>query len=195
MALKGHVVTKEHMEKMRQAKFRKFGKGQCIFCDKGFDKYTASVVTCGSKQCVTALHKKRYEEEKVSNPIRSQARRMTGSLRLLNKVEIIGEMISVALGKPCKYCGETLIVANISLDHKSPRHHSIKISLEEARIIDAVGNLQIVCRKCNQLKSDMNDEQFTRFIRFCDDNPDIAKLVKKRLHFARGRWQFVQSRR
>lgn len=195
MALKGRKLTEEHKEKMKQAKFNKFGKGRCLFCDLEFNKYTSSVVTCGDKPCVLALHKKRYEQEKIDDPVRSQARRMVGSLRLINKTDIIEKMLKDAFGEPCRYCGSELDTKNVSLDHKDPRHHHKKIPLEEARILDRADNLQIICRPCNQLKSDMNNEQYSIFLDFCDDYPDVGKLIKKRLNFARGRWQHIQFKK
>lgn len=206
MALKGHIVTPEHMEKMKQAKFARYGNVDCLFCGKNSPKYSESVITCGSAACRKKLTKKRYEDLKVSNPERAKARSLSGDIRLPKKLDIIEAKIRAALGKECDYaCGRPITLENASLDHKEPRTHSKVYNRktgkqaytdEEIRLLDSPDNLHIVCRSCNQLKSDLNDLQFRTFLLFIRANPDIGKVLTRRLNFATASWaQRVNARR
>jgi hypothetical protein len=200
---KGKPKSEEHKRHNVEAHHRSFGTTQCAICGKEVLKYNATQICCKNRECQKKLGSLRYREEKISNPIRAKAKRITGSLRLPKKLEIVAKMILEALENPCEYCGEIISIDNCSLDHKIPRcfskvynrkTHRKEYTYEEMVKLDAPGNIHIICRECNQLKSDLNDEQFKIFLKFLSDHPDISKLLKKRLKFGRGRWSniFIQ---
>jgi 5-methylcytosine-specific restriction endonuclease McrA len=204
MFTKGYEQTKEHQAKAKVARQIKNGTGQCFVCGEDFAKYTIKSVLCNKPECRTKYTALKYRKLKESNPTLSLAYRLSGSIRMgRGKIQKIKGLLDDAVGTPCDYCGEMLTIGNASLDHKEPRHfgkvwnketRAREYSKEEMARLDAIENLHIVCRSCNQLKSDMNDDQYRTFLLFINKHPDIGKLLKKRLNFARGRWTHIFHR-
>lgn len=193
----GRIMTEEHKEKTVKSRRANLGKGSCTYCQKEFDKYNKNQTTCRDKKCIAKNTRDNYEREKYTNPFRAKAKRITGSIKLKGKRNIIEQMLQNSVGKPCDYCKEIITLENASLDHKIPRKFS-KVydrklkqriyDLDVIRKLDNPSNLHIVCNKCNQIKSDMNDEQFKTFMTMLKDRPDIKELVFKRLNWARNNW-------
>jgi 5-methylcytosine-specific restriction endonuclease McrA len=196
--IKGIKHSIEEKVKAKQARYKKFGKGFCITCGKEILKYNKETKTCGSKECKASDNQKIYRELKIKNPIRSLAQRISGNIRLEHKTDKIELKIKNALDKPCGYCGVIITLENASLDHKIPRKFSKlydrrtghrEYSDAILRELDSEENLHIVCRTCNQLKSDMDDGQFKRFVKWLKENPDIEPLIRKRLGYAKIFWK------
>ena len=186
---KNKPKSKEHIEKMvRRRRF--LGEAQCIFCGDTFLKYHSNQVCCSKRECRRKLQRKRYYELKEKNPYRFLAKKMTGNLRLKGKTDIIENMLREADGKPCSYCGTTLSLENFSLDHKVPRKFSKVYNYDTKkkvysdkvlRMLDSPSNLQIICKKCNQLKSDFNDKEFRLLLDFLKNYPEIKEKLFRRL--------------
>lgn len=191
---KGRIMTQEHKDKTVESARKNFGRGHCKMCGVEFPKYRETQIVCPHKECQSEYRKWKYENEKITNPVRALARRITGSIKLKDKRSIIEAKLKKALGKPCTYCGDILVIENASLDHKIPRKFS-KVydrktrkriyDLDVIRRLDSPGNLHIVCRECNKCKLDMDDKQYRIFLEFTEKYPDIGKLLKKRLKWAR----------
>jgi len=189
--IKGYKPSKKQIERAKIARKEKCGNGFCVVCGKEYEKYSKTQVTCGSKICDRMWRKMKYEKIKEDDPIMGKAITISGTIRLKNKKSIMREMITNALGKPCKYCGTIITLDNCSLDHKIPRLHSkvfnrgrgkMTYTYEEIRELDKKENLQIICKDCNRLKSDFNDKQFGILLKFMKDNPTIGKMLKNRLN-------------
>ena len=56
--------------------------------------------------------------------------------------------------RPCHYCGAELSYKRATLDHLTPRSKGGK----------NIGNLKLACRKCNQEKGAMTDDQYRAFL-------------------------------
>ena len=72
----------------------------------------------------------------------------------------------------CIYCKEELTIKEISLDHKYPLSRAGTNSLD---------NLQIICKKCNRLKSDLTNFEFVSFLDYLRHIPVEAKnsIIKR----------------
>ena len=102
-------------------------------------------------------------------------------------------MLESAIGNPCPYCGLEITKTNASVDHKTPRTGSkvfnrktrtMGYSYKQIAELDKEENLHIVCKDCNQLKGDMDDGQFKRFLEWGNQNQDVLFLIKKRFNLA-----------
>lgn len=187
---KGYKQSKIILDKIKKVKADKYGQGICRGCGIQFDKYLTNQITCGNTDCKSISGRFKYEEGKLS-PINHKAKTLSGSIRLgKGKQEKMIDLITSSLGTLCTYCDILLTLDNVSLDHKIPRQWSkvynrkLKKSLftkEEIQKLDRIENLHIICRACNQLKSNFNDEQFRLFLNFINQYPDIKTLLIKRL--------------
>lgn len=75
----------------------------------------------------------------------------------------------------CYFCGKRLTPKNRTLDHLYPRRWG-GVSLPE--------NLKPSCTACNNLKSDMTEDQFKQFLKLTSQNSRIAfhdECIKKNL--------------
>lgn len=189
----GEKRTSEFIESAKASRKKRFGLGNCYICGTVFESYKKEQRTCRSTECIRENTRRKYKEAKESDPVLSKAITLSGSIRLgKHKREVMRELIASAINKPCDYCQEIVTLENASVDHKEPRTFSmvhnrskskkkILYTKEEIRHLDRIENLHIVCRDCNFLKSDMNDEQFKYFVKAMSDRPDVKKKVVDRL--------------
>lgn len=150
----------------------------CKYCGKKIEKYHKKQDVCGKYSC-----RMKYLEE--TNPILAKTKRITSNIRLKNKTEIVSKMIEEALGKPCEYCGEIITLKNLSIDHKIPiKHRKVakgEYSKKELEELNKPENLHIICKRCNDVKSDLTDEEFRELLSFLKDKDDLRKKIINRL--------------
>jgi len=91
----------------------------------------------------------------------------------------IKKMLIEAVNKPCVYCGEIITLENASLDHKEALSRS-KLSREEILQKTNLTNLQIICKKCNQLKGNLNDKEYRLLLNFLNKYPSIKEKIFQR---------------
>lgn len=116
-------------------------------------------------------------------PVELKAVTLSGSIRLEGKKHLILELLNKQIGKPCTYCNEPLTLDNCSLDHKEPFNNgAIRYGKGTAlrRWFDRIENLQIICRKCNGLKSNFNDLEFRQLLSFMEQHPALSAKLKGR---------------
>jgi 5-methylcytosine-specific restriction endonuclease McrA len=174
-----------------------FGNALCRVCGKQFPRYKEGQEVCSPTKCKLRWSAIQRKAKAGPDPYWGKAWSLTGSVRLSGKVEIVRGMILRAIDNPCEYCGGPITLETASLDHRAPRTLSRvrgsgtlpRYTPDELRALDSEENLHIVCRSCNQLKSDMNDEQFHVFSNFLDQRPDIRALISARLRMATLVWQ------
>jgi 5-methylcytosine-specific restriction endonuclease McrA len=193
--IKGYKQTREAQMKAKRARYKKYGTAVCVSCGKTFEKYNANSVACSDPKCISNRNKSKYKEMKMTDPIKAKAFALFSTIRLgRGKSDIAVDMLKKALDKPCKYCGQAITLDNASVDHKKPRLGSkvynrkkkkMVYSSEEIHELDKRDNLHIICRDCNQTKSDLSDEQFIRLLAFLNENTDIKDNLFKRLKYAR----------
>jgi len=148
---------------------------KCIFCGIESKIWNRGKV---SEFCNT---KCKMDYMKVNNPIRYKALTLFGCIPLgKNKLEIAFNFLNKYLGSLCKYCDTILTLDNVSLDHKIPISWRT-IKRTKNPLFNDVKNLQIICRKCNQLKRNLNDEQFTKLLYFLNTDLDMKKKIMDRL--------------
>lgn len=88
-------------------------------------------------------------------------------------VNELRELIYEAYGTPCKYCGRTLTIQNLVIDHKVP------ISKDGASNKD---NLQVICKTSNGMKGSLTEEHFDILLEWLKTAPEeLAKDVRVRL--------------
>lgn len=190
---KGEKRGKDFHAATRDGRYKANGATNCYICGKQVSKYNSKQKLCSDRECIKENTRRRYKAAKESDPLLSKAITLSGSIRLgKNKRTIMLGMLKRAVGNPCEYCGSEVTLENASIDHKTPRtfskvHNKKKSKLytpEEIRELDKEENLHIVCRDCNQLKSDMNDEQFRYFLSAISTRQDVKELVVKRMRRA-----------
>lgn len=72
----------------------------------------------------------------------------------------------------CPYCNKKLKPKDLSVDHIIPKSRGGS---------DDIRNLRLVCKKCNLLKGNFIESEFSRVRHFIEDNPDIAIELSRRL--------------
>jgi len=78
----------------------------------------------------------------------------------------VHQLMKDNLGKKCIYCGKTL-----SLDEGS---YKASLDIINPRHLVNMDNLQIICKKCNEMKGRKNHSEFLRF----RQTPQYLKQVK-----------------
>jgi 5-methylcytosine-specific restriction endonuclease McrA len=78
-------------------------------------------------------------------------------------------------GVVCPYCRESLTPRLVSIDHIQPRSRGG---------VDSLENIHFTCLSCNLAKGDMTDQEFTIFMKFVDEFPEIGKRIIRRLKIA-----------
>ncbi len=131
--------------------------------------------------------------------IEKRAFTLGGSLRLgAGKKQALIEMLTEAVGTPCRYCNETISLETASIDHKEPfsvagLDRKKIANLGERNHIDRRENLEIVCKNCNTLKGDMSDIEYSTLLDFLTANPTIETKLMKRLAQSRAMWSFKRK--
>lgn len=69
----------------------------------------------------------------------------------------------------CPYCGHTIKVSQLTIDHKYPRHYGG---------ISIISNLELCCRKCNSIKGDLNKKEFEQVMEIVDEMERKAAIVQ-----------------
>lgn len=131
----------------------------------------------------------------MQEDIEEQAEILGSKLRIgKGKKALLSDMLRRAIGKPCPYCGDTIMLSTASIDHKIPYANNQlreKGTRAEKAMVDDPANLHIVCRSCNALKEDFTHTEYQFLLKFGEVFPDIWAKLKKRL----GRSRFIWRRR
>lgn len=148
----------------------------CLGCGKKrTDGYVSHQQYC-NKKCQYAARAK--------DPIRKKAFTMSSFITFggKGKLEYFDNLLRSKLNTPCRYCTTLLTLENVSLDHIQP------FTTTEARKnpiikrqLDRTDNLQIICRGCNQMKGNLDHDNFVKLLTFLDKNPPISAYVRKKL--------------
>ena len=162
---------------------------KCKQCRKVYKGYKNRSSGFCSTKCKTAYMKSH-------DAIKWKAYSIGANLLLgKGKLDAIGELLRESLGKLCRYCGTKLTLKNISLDHKIPvgksDYRRNKTQYKEERTqMDALDNLQLICRKCNSLKGNFTDYEFESLLNFLNLNKQLEEKLLKRLSGAHiWRWR------
>jgi 5-methylcytosine-specific restriction endonuclease McrA len=121
---------------------------------------------------------------------------LTSPLRLKDKVPLVRKMLEAAIASPCRYCGRTLTLDNISIDHRQPisefwpgaYKNLAKIPKEIRQLADRAENLQVVCRKCNGDKGNFTEEEMGMLIAL-----PFWDKIRRRLASAKSFWKNRRS--
>ena len=157
----------------RKYKWRKLRK--CPVCEKEFMPYMNT-----SKFCSGKCHNRKYVEWLRDNPLKYKAHCLSSKVKGRTRDDI-EKLIKEALNTLCKYCQETLTLKNVSLDHRNPMYWQRKKTKEQIKELNQLDNLQIVCKRCNFIKSSFTDEEYQRLLVFLKNEPEIEKKLIKRI--------------
>jgi len=116
----------------------------------------------------------KYRVQNFMSALKKTEQPVPERLALLAKVER-------SLGTVCKYCPTILTVENVSLDHAVP-----KTRVTEKSRMNALGNLQCVCKECNQVKGDMTHKEFKAILKAClrVGGQFLVDIFRKRMKMA-----------
>jgi len=156
----------------------------CVVCSAGFMSARDDAKYCSPK-C-------RYAGQKTSDEFRRKAVTAGSSIRGTGKRAILEEMFRNAVGRPCTYCGTILTVSNSHIDHKTAI--SGLRGTPMAKLLDRSENLQIICRKCNIAKSNLDDAKFRKLIAFLRSDPVLYQIVWRRLGMQGHGWRQLKRR-
>ncbi len=83
------------------------------------------------------------------------------------------DLVSTALDKQCPYCDVVLDYRNFSVDHSEPVSRGGSFALDD---------LCVICMRCNQVKGNMNEGEFTRLLWLLREfQADVARNILARL--------------
>lgn len=128
-----------------------------------------------------------WEYNKNNDPILWKARSLSANIvGGRGKLAWCKALIRDALGQSCKYCGAKLTLENISLDHKiaigkSNYRRKKRPYAKQRQRADTYENLQIICKKCNHIKGNLNDDEYEALLNFLDSHESLKDKVLKRL--------------
>lgn len=165
---------------------------KCVYCKKGFHAKRPELAKYCSKRCA-------YENNyKGKPPLEKKAITIGANLVMGGdkKAYLMSEM-DAHIGTPCTYCGENLTLDNLTFDHKVA-YKRTELRKEKAKnrdirmYMDRPQNLQVICKSCNQLKGELDDDQYRRLVDFLETDPWIKIVINRRLKrsmgtFKRGR--------
>lgn len=115
---------------------------------------------------------KRAETTRAGLVVRSKKHKVSCDITK----EELTQLIYDAYGKPCRYCGKILKIANMAIDHIIP------ISKGGSSCID---NLQIICQTSNRVKGSLEEHNFKLLLDWLETvPPELKKDISIRL--ARG---------
>lgn len=160
-------------------------EGRCLHC--GAEFFGHKLRKWCSKKC-------QYEaSKKTGDAIDRKAITGSGSLRLgVGKRTIVAAMLRDSIGKPCTYCGKILTVENSQIDHKDPLN-GVRPGYVR-RPLDQIGNLQLICRRCNSAKSNLTDGKFRKLLAFLRTDPDIYEAVFRKMGMTGHAWKRLKGK-
>ncbi len=110
-----------------------------------------SALARSSGMCRTATFLRR-----TANSLASHRRRARqADARLDYGLEDLRALVADALDHPCPYCGDTLRDGTFSCDHADATSRGGSFRLD---------NLRICCRRCNEAKGALTDEEFCELL-------------------------------
>ena len=112
---------------------------------------------------------------KKSSTLKSSLKRRSKEYEVEFKVSLteLRKLLYKSYGRPCIYCGETLVVGNMACDHIIP------LSMGGGSIIT---NLHIVCGRCNTRKGPLTHKDYKELLKSLDKLPeDVVKYVLRKL--------------
>lgn len=170
----------------KQPGYRKYNHDRiCDTCHKAYKGHIHQRFC--SKKC-------RYITLYVNaDPITKRAITMSGYILFgRGKKAYFEKLIREHLGKPCRYCNVPLRVETMSCDHIQPFGSlaNRKDKILKAQM-DRTDNLQIICKKCNTLKGNLNHQDFALLLEFLSEHPFIKTYVLNKL----GQSTFIYSQR
>lgn len=157
---------------------------ECPICNVIFKPYLPSQRFCSIK-----CNKSKYKEWKIKDPIKYRAFCMTNTLiGIKNKIQTGINLLNGSIGNKCKYCDIILHIGNCSLDHKIPMMRNNNLTKEREISLNQINNLQIICKRCNTLKSSFTDEEYTKIVKFCNTNIELGEKLMIRLIRSNAMW-------
>ena len=172
--------------RLRSLDSKRRGPSKCLVCGRE---------TSGYKQRKWCSPKCRYEASKMV-PDRFDAKAVTAAANIRmgkGKKSVIAQLFRDAVGKPCAYCEEIVQLDKCQIDHKTPI--GILRGTEDGKALDSIDNLQVVCRRCNITKGNMNDAAFRRLLSCFESDPEVRDGVWRRLGMSGHGWAKFRSRK
>lgn len=129
------------------------------------------------------------------DPIEKKAITISSSIRFgKGKKEYFVKLIRKSIESHCRYCGDMMTLETISLDHIVPfgkiKHRANNVI---AKKLDTPGNLQIICKKCNRMKGEIDHERFQKLMDFLETDYVLKEYLVKKLAMGSMMWSYKRK--
>lgn len=130
------------------------------------------------------------------SPIEKKALALGAKITLgKGKKEFLEKLVRDSIGKHCVYCKDMLVLETLSLDHIKPFGETkLRVNKVYAKALNIQDNLQIICKRCNAMKSNLPHEKFMKLLAFLDTDIVLREYVFKRLAQSNVMWSFRKGR-
>jgi len=168
---------------------------------KNIDRVTIKCKECGSffeipknkkkttKWCSKdCQYKANYTN--LKDPVKKKATIIGANLLMgQGKKAFLMALIQDAISSPCPYCGVTIDLQNLTVDHKEAYQSSFDRrshpeNKAKRRRLDRKENLHVVCKNCNQQKGKLHHHQYVRLVDFLETDPEMRDYIFWRLRLA-----------
>ncbi len=112
---------------------------------------------------------------KKSSTLRSSLKRRSKEYEVKFSVslEAIRKQMLAEYGNGCTYCGDTLDIRNMVCDHIKPMSMGGD---------STIGNLQLICDRCNTRKGPLNHEMYKSLVSWLDKQPrEMRQYINRKL--------------
>lgn len=137
------------------------------------------------------MRKDNRRMEKLNDPIHLRAREMSAKLHWgRGSAAQMDGLLRPKIGTPCRWCGVEITIKNVSLDHRQPilRSKIDQYTAEELTRLNASGNLDFICLKCNRTKSTIPEEKYAKLLSWLKEDAELEMLVLQRLRKSNLMW-------
>lgn len=156
----------------------------CKGCGKKMENgYTKLQIYCNSNCKYKALS---------ANPIEKRAFTLSSNIAFgKGKKEFFVKLVTEHLNKHCIYCKDMLKIETMSLDHIIPfgetKWRNNKLYQKQ---LNKLENLQIICKRCNQMKGNLPHAKFVKLLTFLNTDLEIKKYVIAKMAQGSIMWSF-----
>lgn len=131
------------------------------------------------------------------DPIAKKAYTMSSPIAFGKGKKVYFEkLLNDSLGEPCRYCRSILSLDSVSLDHIVPFGETkLRNNKLVAKKLNVPENLQIICKRCNQMKGTLSHDKFVKLLDFMASDIEIKDYLTRKLAQSNIMWSFKRKSR